>query len=125
MNTKSTLLCAMLTLCLNNIKAQVNVQDSLTLVDLYNSTNGASWKDHTNWLTNKRVSSWFGITVRTERVIEISLYDNNLVGVLPSSIGNLVKLDTLLLFFNKLTGGIPSSIGILQICKVCFCFPIT
>jgi hypothetical protein len=28
-----------------------NVNDSLALVDLYNSTNGPSWTIHNNWLT--------------------------------------------------------------------------
>jgi predicted 3-demethylubiquinone-9 3-methyltransferase (glyoxalase superfamily) len=31
----------------------VNEQDSLTLVALYNATNGDYWKDNTNWLTDK------------------------------------------------------------------------
>ena len=39
------------------INAQVNVNDSLALVDLYNSTNGPNWMRNTNWLTEAPVSS--------------------------------------------------------------------
>ena len=51
---------------LNNTQAQAtNVQDSLALVDLYNTTNGNNWRDHTNWLKGP-VYSWFGITCSTD-----------------------------------------------------------
>ena len=89
-------------------------QDSLALVDLYDSTNGASWTNHTNWLTTSPVSSWFGVKVQSGRVISIRLgldVGNNLVGSIPSSIGNLTNLDTLELFSNQLSGNIPSTLG--------------
>jgi len=38
----------LLTVAHQNAYAQVSVQDSLALVDLYNSTNGSSWTDTTN-----------------------------------------------------------------------------
>ena len=72
-------------------KAQVNVQDSLALVDLYNSTDGPHWFDHTNWLTTAPVKSWFRITVVGRRVTQIFLYQNNLTGKMLSSLGNLAK----------------------------------
>ena len=31
--------------------AQVSIRDSLALVALYDSTDGANWTDKTNWLT--------------------------------------------------------------------------
>jgi hypothetical protein len=42
----------------NFTTAQVNVQDSLALVALYNSTDGPHWKNHTNWLTAQPVKNW-------------------------------------------------------------------
>jgi hypothetical protein len=53
MKTKSTLFFLAFGICVNihTTHAQVNVQDSLALVDLYNNTNGVDWVDHTNWLT--------------------------------------------------------------------------
>ena len=92
-------------------KAQVSTTDSLALVDLYNSTNGPGWGNHTNWLTTQPVSSWFGITVTGNRVTTVFLYNNNMIGTLPSSIGNLTALTTLKLYSNQLNGAIPASIG--------------
>jgi len=62
MKMKSLLFCCVFALCANmyTAKAQVNVQDSLALVDLYNSTNGPNWSNHTNWLTKAPVSTWYG-----------------------------------------------------------------
>ena len=95
---------------LNNVHAQTNVQDSLALVDLYNSTNGASWTSSTNWLAGP-VSTWQGITVSAGRVKEINLTANNLTGTLPVSIGNLSELDSLTLVGNFISGSVPSSLG--------------
>lgn len=94
------------------IKAQpVNKEDSLALVDLYNSTGGSNWINSTNWLTSKPVSEWYGISVYNNRVNTISLANNNLDGEIPASVGNISELGGLWLFDNKLAGNIPSSIG--------------
>src|ERR1035437_724489 len=61
------------------IKAQVAVQDSLALVDLYNSTNGPGWTSKANWLTGP-VKNWYGITVTANRVVNINLGYNQLTG---------------------------------------------
>jgi hypothetical protein len=68
------------------------VQDSLALVDLYNSTDGPNWGYNNNWLTAVPISEWDGIYVSHNRVVEIMLADNKLKGALPASLGNLVKL---------------------------------
>jgi len=86
------------------------VQDSLALVDLYNSTDGSHWKQNKNWLTSNPVSKWLGIGVRNSTVTYVNLNYNNLNGRLPSSIGSLTNLTTLLLVGNHLSGNIPSSI---------------
>jgi len=113
MKTKSTLFCLVFAFCvnINTANAQVNVQDSLALVDFYNSTNGPGWFDHTNWLTTKPVSTWSNIVVTNGRVTEIWLIDNFLKGTIPSSIGNLAYLRELHLNQNQLSGSIPFSIG--------------
>src|SRR4051794_34959235 len=95
MKMKFLLSCFVFAICTNihTANAQVNVQDSLALVDLYNSTNGPNWNNHTNWLTKAPVSTWYGIQIGTnERVTEINSFKNNLVGNIPSSIGNLTNL---------------------------------
>ncbi len=86
-------------------------RDSLALVDLYNSTSGARWRHSTNWLSAQPLSSWYGVTVRNNRVIGLSLDTNNLKGPLLTSFGNLTALDTLSLYYNFISGDFPSSIG--------------
>lgn len=90
---------------------QVNSNDSLALVDLYNSTNGPNWSPSTNWLApGTRVSHWDGVIVVGGRVKILYLSDQNLTGTIPSSIGNLTNLTLLELYNNQLTGSIPTSI---------------
>lgn len=92
-------------------KAQaVNVQDSLALVDLYNSTNGNTWYNNDNWL-KKPVKKWHGITVAKQRVTSINLFANNLNGNILSSLGTLSELEVLELSENNLAGIIPLEIG--------------
>jgi len=93
-------------------KAQVNVNDSLALVDFYNSTGGPNWSYHTNWLTTAPVSTWDGVGVFENRVVDLEMWDNNLSGTIPSSIGNLTQLNTIILQNNPLlSGAIPTEIG--------------
>jgi len=89
----------------------VNEQDSLALVDLYNSTDGEHWKYNYNWLTENPVSTWFGITVSDTRVTSIFLYGDRLNGTIPSSLGNLKNLKEIIFDYNRLSGFIPSSLG--------------
>jgi Leucine-rich repeat (LRR) protein len=94
----------------SELEAQVNTQDSLALVDLYNNTGGSNWTHSNHWLRGP-VSTWYGITVRNMNVVAIDLFQNNLNGVLPLSFGNLKKLVTLELGWNHLHGQIPATIG--------------
>ncbi len=91
------------------IEAQVNMQDSLALVDLYNSTNGVNWVN--TWNLANPVSTWNGVTVTNNNVTSLSLSRNNLVGSVPSSLGNITNLTSLILSYNSLTDSIPSSLG--------------
>ena len=84
------------------INYPTNTQDSLALVALYNSTGGANWVNHTNWLTKLPVSSWYGVTEYNWRVTGISLAANNLTGVIPASLVNLPYLTSLALGNNQL-----------------------
>ncbi|MBN1997899.1 hypothetical protein JW935_10130 [candidate division KSB1 bacterium] len=99
---------------LNGVKhvlpAQVFEQDSLALVAFYESTNGAEWDNNTNWLSGP-VSSWHGITIQENRVIDITLNWNNLKGSIPPEIGALSSLRELTLYGNELSGEIPPEIG--------------
>ena len=93
-----------------DLRAGVLEQDSLALVALYESTNGAGWTNNTGWLTGA-VSEWHGITVSGERVTRMALGSNNLTGIIPAEIGGLTALEVLHLFVNQLSGSIPPEIG--------------
>lgn len=93
------------------IPVEINKQDSLALVAIYNSTDGPNWYYRNNWLTG-RVSSWQNVDVINGRVLHLNLNDNNLKGTIPAEIGNLTYLTNLGISGNyKLTGLIPLSIG--------------
>lgn len=92
--------------------------DILALEDLYNNTGGPAWSDKAGWLSNcdpcgdiNGNSPWDGITCVNNRVTELDLNFNNLLGVIPPSIGNLGELQYLALSNNDLMGSIPTSIG--------------
>jgi Leucine-rich repeat (LRR) protein len=94
--------------------------DSLALVELYKSTNGAQWTN--KWDLNKPMTTWYGVTLGGGCVTELDMSSvvnnvakgNNLKGSIPSVIGNLQNLQTLNLAANKLTGTIPAETGNLQ-----------
>ena len=87
------------------------IKDSLALVALYNSTDGANWSSNSNWLVAEDMGTWAGVTMTNHRVTGLSLFANMLAGPIPESIGNLTALTTLDLGYNQLTGPIPDSIG--------------
>ncbi len=89
--------------------AQANTTDSLAMIDLYNSTNGPGWTNHSNWLTSAPLYSWFGIfSGDSIHVQVITLNNNNLVGTLPSSLGNLTSDGMYInLSNNRLSGSLP------------------
>jgi len=110
-NLLSLFAIAMIIATITKAQAQINTQDSLTLVDLYQSTKGTKWLKHSNWLTTAPVGIWYGITVNNNRVTSIDLSQNILNGKIPSSLGNLTELTSLILDNNKLNDTIPSSLG--------------
>lgn len=85
----------------------VALQDSLALVDLYDSTDGPNWffKDH--WKTTDPVSMWTGVGVYNNRVNSLSFTGNRMKGKIPTSFKNLTKLERLCLLDN----GINANLG--------------
>ena len=75
------------------------------------STNGDDWNNNSNWLASADVRDWHGVRVEGDRVTQINLSENNLVGTLPAELGNLVNLQSLWLYNNQLTGSIPTELG--------------
>jgi hypothetical protein len=68
------------------------------LEQLYVRTNGTNWITRTNWVSDKSVCSWFGVTCGDTGVTELKLDSNGLeasddVSSLIFSLPNLQKLD--------------------------------
>lgn len=83
--------------------------DSLALVALYNSTNGANWINP--WNLNQPIDTWIGVHLNQGCVYYLALSERQISGTLPVEIGNITRLKSLHLDRNQLTGSIPTSIG--------------
>ena len=80
-----------------------------TLPSLYNTTDGANWKNNTNWLSDKPLGEWHGVTTDDNgRVSVLMLQANNLKGTLPSELSSLSNLRWLMLPNNGLGGELPA-----------------
>ena len=86
--------------------------DRAALVALYNATGGASWITNTNWLSDRPIGEWHGVTTYSDgRVAELWLWGNKLRGSIPAELDDLTELQTLDLRSNQLTGPIPAWLG--------------
>ncbi|MEO7766739.1 MAG: hypothetical protein ABIS01_04905 [Ferruginibacter sp.] len=94
-----------------NLVAQINVGDSLALVDLYDSTNGVNWWSNNNWKTLAPVSTWSGISVINNRVIGMQMHGNNASGTIPSSFKNLDGMTSIDFIDNGFRGDLLSYIS--------------
>ena len=84
------------------------------LLDLYTSTNGGSWTNNTNWNGAAGTEcTWSGVTCDAGQTTAevLNLQYNNLVGTLPTTLGNLTNLRYLDLLSNQLSGAIPTELG--------------
>lgn len=86
--------------------AQINEQDSLALVGLYNELKGENWTNNEGWLEGN-VSTWFGVVVDNNRVVEVSLVFNQLTGEIPD-LSNLTQVTSIDLSHNTISGKIPN-----------------
>ncbi|MDO4770618.1 BACON domain-containing carbohydrate-binding protein [Porphyromonas sp.] len=86
------------------------------LIKFYHSTGGENWKNNTNWLSDKPISEWYGVSVRAGDdlnggIYRITLPDNNLKGTIPEGFSILVGARFIKLQNNSLTGPIPKDLG--------------
>jgi len=87
-------------------------RDRDALIALYHATNGSNWTNSTNWLSDQPVGDWHGVLTNAQgEVIKLVLSQNNVQGVVPHEIGQLLNLNWLNLSDNQLSGSIPSEIG--------------
>ena len=93
--------------------------DRDALVALYEAADGENWVNSENWLSDRPISEWHGVTVDDDgRVSELLLYENQLNGTIPPELGNLSNLTVLSLYSNRLRGTVPSELGNLSSLEV-------
>ena len=81
------------------------------LIALYQATGGANWTRSDNWLTDKPLSAWYGVTTDAGgRVTELRLPNIGLSGPLPD-LSALTNLTRLYLGSNQLSGTIPPELS--------------
>ena len=79
----------------------ITQRDCQALLALYAATGGNQWTNKTGWGVTKTPCSWFGVGCIGNRVTSLILEQspndpgNNLVGTLPSALGNLTGLTRL------------------------------
>ena len=80
------------------------------LAVLYFNHGGWNWKNTTNWLSGEDICNWHGVLCDRlrNRVEEIDLTQNNLVGSLPNELNLFQDIRSLWLRRNALTGTIPA-----------------
>ena len=82
------------------------------LVALYEATDGANWSNSTNWLTDRPIGEWYGVTTDdVGRVTSLQLRENRLSGSIPTELGRLGGLGVLEISSNHLSGPIPPELG--------------
>ncbi len=62
---------------------QIPQSECEALVDLYNSTDGSNWKNHTGWNETNAPCNWDHVSCSGRHVTNLSLYNNQLSGSIP------------------------------------------
>ena len=87
---------------------QAIISQRTALIAVYNATNGQSWINNHNWLSDKKLVEWHGITTDDSgNITELDLSNNRLSGGIPSDLAHLTNLEFLDLSDNELGGEIP------------------
>lgn len=102
------------------VTTPVNTDDRAVLVEFYNATGGDNWRRRSNWLSDRPLNEWYGVsTTEDGRVDSLIVGSINrpfeLSGFIPENLGNLTNLVHLQLEGgSKLSGSIPESLGNLR-----------
>lgn len=107
-----------------NDQELLSTSECMALTELYEATNGESWKRDTSWMDITEPCYWYGVECWFNpsqaadspllAVGALYLYDNGLNGTLPPGLGGLKDLAYLYLHDNQITGPIPPEIGKLE-----------
>ncbi|MYB49341.1 MAG: hypothetical protein F4X72_08795 [Dehalococcoidia bacterium] len=92
--------------------AEDSPEDRKVLVELFNALDGENWNNNANWLTERPIREWHGVTNDASgRVTRLLLDSNGLAGKIPKELGSLSNLKRLEFGNNRLTGEIPAELG--------------
>ena len=70
--------------------------DRAALEILYHATDGPNWTNNANWLSDRPLGEWDGVTTDADgRVTELLLDERGLSGLIPPELGTLANLETL------------------------------
>ena len=111
---RQSIVLGALLLAAASASAAVPSSEREALISLYQSTGGGAWTNHDNWLGAAGTEcTWYAVSCSEgeANVIGLELYQNNLEGTIPASIGGFSKLQYLHLWQNRLHGSIPPQIG--------------
>lgn len=95
-------------------QTQIPASECNALVAIYKHLNGPGWPNNDGWLTTPTPCFWYGVVCNNGHVTLLSLKANQLVGTLPSELGNLPYINKVDFLANRLTGMIPQAIGNLR-----------
>ena len=86
--------------------------DRAVLEAFYQATGGHSWTNIGNWLSDKPLNQWHGVTANgSGQVTQLVLRNNGLSGSLPAALGKMEHLQVLSLDRNSISGSLPSELG--------------
>lgn len=111
-------------------RGRISERERAALVALYEATQGDHWKKRAGWLGPPGTEcGWEGVRCmpadveqyadegvvacaqRLNVVTDLSLYENNLAGIIPAALADLTHLKELDLMGNNLTGPLPERLG--------------
>ena len=89
--------------------------DHAALVALYHATDGPNWANNGNWLSDRPLGEWHGVTTDGDgHVTALDLRYNRLSGAIPAELSGSTNLQSLQLVGNQLSGPIPAELGSLD-----------
>ena len=80
------------------------------LAVMFYSIDGDGWINNAHWTSGEDHCNWYGISCNKGVVDQLNLVANNLMGALPTEIGELTGLEHINLSFNELVGPFPLDI---------------
>lgn len=96
--------------CFGSAHAAIPAAERQVLLDLYQSTNGATWRRSQNWNGAPGTEcTWKGVTCDAAgtHVVALQFVDNQMTGSLPASLVRLRRLTSLGFSVNGITGPLP------------------